>query len=249
MPHVEQVCSILLWRQKMTEPFSLQKSLAQIENADKPASLLDLNDNNILPRLLLLSCLGLCVAGALTWFMHFLIESSHQQLDTSKRAQFLDFVRVKQEEVSERKTTLPDRPKMNEVPEAPQAPSESENTNSSNAINISPLPVANDFQLDTGGYGMSMNDGDYLPIVKIAPIYPMRAQKMGLEGTCVVSYTVTNKGTIKDPIVLEQQCTHPVFHRVSIDAALKFKYKPRVIDGDAIEVPNVKNRFIFELDK
>jgi protein TonB len=32
-----------------------------------------------------------------------------------------------------------------------------------------------------------------------------------------------------------------------VEAALKFKYKPRVIDGVAVEVPNVQNRITFEL--
>ena len=34
-----------------------------------------------------------------------------------------------------------------------------------------------------------------------------------------------------------------------IDAALKFKYKPRVVDGQAIEVPGVQNKFTYELEQ
>ena len=47
--------------------------------------------------------------------------------------------------------------------------------------------------------------------------------------------------------MIEDQCTSSLFHRSSIQAALKFKYKPRVIDGEAVEVPGVQNKFTFEI--
>jgi len=48
--------------------------------------------------------------------------------------------------------------------------------------------------------------------------------------------------------VIEDQCTHSMFHRASLQAALKFKYKPRVIDGQAVEVPSVQNRFTYVIE-
>jgi protein TonB len=33
-----------------------------------------------------------------------------------------------------------------------------------------------------------------------------------------------------------------------MDAVLKFKYKPRVIDGEAVEVDGVRNRMTFEMN-
>ena len=59
--------------------------------------------------------------------------------------------------------------------------------------------------------------------------------------------TVTRNGTIKDPFVVEDQCTSSLYHRASINASLKFKYKPRVIDGQAVEVPGVQNKFTYEI--
>ena len=94
---------------------------------------------------------------------------------------------------------------------------------------------------------MGVGEGDYLPIVKVAPIYPARALQRGLEGFCVVQYTVTSLGTIKDPVIIESQCSSSLFHRSSLQAALKFKYKPRVIDGEAVEVPGVQNKFTYEI--
>ena len=71
----------------------------------------------------------------------------------------------------------------------------------------------------------------------------------GLEGECVVIYTVTTNGSTRDVKVVENMCDDSVFWRASVEAAKKFKYKPRVIDGEAIEVHNVTNRFIYELEE
>jgi protein TonB len=62
-----------------------------------------------------------------------------------------------------------------------------------------------------------------------------------------VQYTVTRQGTIRDPVVVESMCSSSLFHRASIQAAQKFKYKPRVIDGQAVEVPGVQNKFTYEI--
>jgi protein TonB len=94
-----------------------------------------------------------------------------------------------------------------------------------------------------------VGEGDYLPIVKVAPIYPQRALSRGIEGYCVVQYTVTRQGTIRDPFVVESMCTSALFHRASVQASHKFKYKPRVIDGQAVEVPGVQNKFTYEIEQ
>jgi TonB family protein len=109
-------------------------------------------------------------------------------------------------------------------------------------------PEEKDFLSDDGaGYAFDMPD--YLPIVKVAPIYPQRALSRGIEGYCVVQYVVTRQGTIRDPFVIEDQCTSSLFHRASVQAALKFKYKPRIIDGEAVEVPGVQNTFTFKIEE
>jgi protein TonB len=93
---------------------------------------------------------------------------------------------------------------------------------------------------------MNIAEGDYLPIVRVAPVYPSRALSRGLEGFVDMSFTVTTAGTVKDPIVL--QSTSSLFERAATRAVLKFKYKPRVVDGIPVEVVGVKTRISFELE-
>ena len=99
---------------------------------------------------------------------------------------------------------------------------------------------------DIGGPGgMNIAEGDYLPIVRVAPVYPARALSRGLEGFVDLSFTVTTTGSVENPIVL--QSTSSLFERAAIRAVLKFKYKPKVVDGEAIDVAGVRNRITFEL--
>ena len=47
----------------------------------------------------------------------------------------------------------------------------------------------------------------------------------------------------------ESDCSpRGIFERASLKAAAKFKYKPRVVDGQAIEVAGVQNKFTYELE-
>jgi protein TonB len=104
-----------------------------------------------------------------------------------------------------------------------------------------------DANLSIGGVGFGVSDGEYLPIVKVAPVYPSRAASRGLEGNCIVEFTVTRTGAVQDVAVVE--CTSSLFERASTQAALKFKYKPRVIDGEPVDVTGVQHLITFLMER
>jgi len=191
--------------------------------------------------------LALGVTLSLFWVMQYLIATADRSLNDDSAGTMLDFVRVKRDESIERRQRKPEKPPPPEAP-PPQPPTPQLDNLDPNAekIAISAVPVETDIEM-TGGFSLGVGEGDYLPIVKVAPIYPNRALTRGIEGFCVVQYTVTNLGTTKDPMVIETQCTSSLFHRASINAALKFKYKPRILDGEAVEVPGVQNKFTYEI--
>ena len=112
-------------------------------------------------------------------------------------------------------------------------------------INIAPPTVATDANIGGPG-GMNIAEGDYLPIVRVAPVYPARALSRGLEGHVDLSFTVTLTGTVIDPVVIFS--TSSLFERAATRAVLKFKYKPRVVDGVPVDVPNVKTRITFRIE-
>ena len=202
-----------------------------------------------LVRAIISLILGMIITASIFWVMPYLIESADRQLDKSGSASLVDFVRLKRNETIHRRELKPRKPPPPQAPpELPRTPQlESLNPNAEK-VYIAATPVETDIEISGGGFSLGVGEGDYLPIVKVAPIYPQRALVRGIEGYCVVQYTVTRQGTIRDPFVIEDQCTDSLFHRPSLQAALKFKYKPRVIDGQAVEVPGVRNKFTFVIE-
>ncbi len=86
----------------------------------------------------------------------------------------------------------------------------------------------------------------YLPIAKKPPVYPQRALDAGLQGSCTVSYTVDVQGHVRSAEVVGD--CHPLFIRPSLTAAKSFRYQPRIVDGRAVAVPDVKNTFHYRIE-
>jgi protein TonB len=200
-------------------------------------------------RMLFGILIGAIVTAALFWFMQYLIETADRELNEGASGHLVDFVRLKRDESIQRRQLKPKKPPPPDAP-PPQPPTPQLDSLDPNAekIAISAAPVETEIEM-SGGFSLGVGEGDYLPIVKVAPIYPQRALSRGIEGYCVVQYVVTKNGTIREPFVVEDQCTSSLFQRASIQAALKFKYKPRVMDGQAVEVPGVQNKFTFEIQE
>jgi protein TonB len=192
---------------------------------------------------------GLAMTTALLWVMPYMIETTDHQLDESGSTHLVDFVRLRRDETIQRRELKPRKPLPPQSPPPLPSPPQFESLNpSAETIAISATPAETHIELSGAGFSLGVGEGDYLPIVKVAPIYPQQALMRGVEGYCVVQYTVTRRGTIRDPFVVEDQCTNAMFHRPSLQAALKFKYKPRVIDGQAVEVPGVQNKFTYVIE-
>ncbi|MHC6226146.1 energy transducer TonB [Pseudomonas sp. X10] len=86
----------------------------------------------------------------------------------------------------------------------------------------------------------------YLPIAKEAPEYPQRALDRRIEGECTVAYTVDTLGRVTDPRVVGN--CHPLLVKPSLTAAKRFRYQPKVVNGQAVAVANVKNTFSYRIE-
>ena len=78
-------------------------------------------------------------------------------------------------------------------------------------------------------------------------IYTRRALTRGIECYVIVMFTVTRQGTTRDHVIVESK-PRGIFDRAALRAATKFKYKPRIVDGQPIEVPGVKNKITFLIE-
>lgn len=189
--------------------------------------------------------LGALVTFGLLFLMQLLIATGRAAITDDTNVRIVDFVRVEQETAVENKRDKPEKPPEPEQPPPDMPPPSLDNIDpGSSAVAIAAPSMSSNISI--GGIGIAASDGEYLPIVKVAPIYPRRAQSRGIEGYVIVEFTVTRTGTVRDPIVVES--TSSLFERAAMNAALKFKYKPRVVDGEAVEVPGVRNKITFQLE-
>ena len=109
--------------------------------------------------------------------------------------------------------------------------------------------------------GSFFRDGEYIPLFKVVPIYPRRAQERGTMGYALVEFTITDTGSVENAQTIEGYCASKrpddpevqfrpcsMFNSASARAALKLKYKPKIVDGRAVPVDGVLHRFTYILD-
>ena len=172
-------------------------------------------------------------------FMAALIATGDVSLDDINTRKIADFL------MPERELELMDdsmeRPEEQEPPPDMLPPDVEMDTMEDLSGNIAPK-----FNFKARKQGV-FADGAYVPIFQIPPQYPRRAAERGIEGCVVVEYTVTTMGTVRDPEVIAANPSG-IFNSSAKRAALKYKYKPMIRDGVAVEVPGVKQRITFILE-
>ena len=135
-----------------------------------------------------------------------------------------------------------ERPEEEEPPPETMPP-EFDMTPPADLDNVAPRPKF-DFKGKRAGV---FADGSYVPIFKVPPLYPRRAQERGIEGCVMLKFIVTKVGSVRDPVI-EWSTPTGIFDRAAMRAAMKFKYKPQIRDGEAIEVKDVYNIIIFKIE-
>ena len=195
-------------------------------------------------RVIVGGLLAVPVAIGLFYIMQALVDRDFKQEDAKAR-KIADIVVPDKVIETNLKEVLPEKVEDPEEPPPDMEPIQFDSDVDMGVVNNAPTTGVT---LNLSTSGMSSGEGEYLPIVKVAPIYPRRAQTRGISGYCIVEYTVTKTGSIRDPQPVDCQPSG-IFERASVKAAEKFKYKPRVVDGEPIEVAGVQNKFTYELEQ
>ena len=198
---------------------------------------------------------GLGVALVLFLLMHFLISGEQSVPSGAADGSVVDFIRVKQDEMTRLKERTP--PKKPPPPKEPPPPPTLKVADQSK-----PPPVRLDIEtpkvnvpVSTGGgpyigqwqAGDPAAEGDVIPIVRIDPQWPREALLNGTEGWVLVEFTILKDGSVADPQVLESE-PRRLFDRNAVRAILKWKFKPRIVDGEPIE-RRATQRLEFKLDQ
>ena len=186
---------------------------------------------------------GAIVTSLLFLLMQELIESDQSPFEEFAMGTIVDFVPVMEDVEVEPRPPRPERPPPpDEMP--PERPKPVVDINGDGVgTEINPPEVVTPVTIE-GDRGYA--DGEYLPLVNVRAAYPSRAAARGIEGYVLLRFTVTGTGAVRDPVVVES-APPGIFDRVAKEAALKFKYKPRVVNGSPIDVSGVVTRFTFSL--
>ncbi|MGQ8364892.1 energy transducer TonB [Glaciecola sp. 1036] len=196
--------------------------------------------------------IALFCAAAITlglfFVMQYLIKTGGGEMGEPPQGKVLDFVRVKQEEQVEQKDRKPRKPpKPEQPPPQMQAPPmESSSPDAGSAGMDFSADVSADVGLE-GGASLGAGDGDFVPIARQQAVYPRRAMQRGIQGYVIVEFTVTKLGTVKDPVVVKAE-PEGIFEQAAINSVLGYKYKARIINGEAVDVAGVQTQVTFELN-
>ena len=205
----------------------------------------NVNIEDPLTRIAVAAFISIFTTFAILWVMQILIATGKGAISSKYEGRFVDFVRIKKDEDLNTKNAKPKKPPEPEEP-PPDTPQEMDDMDiAADTVNIGAVDA--NVGVGAGIGGFNAGEGEYLPIVKVAPQYPSRAQSRGIEGWCIIEFTVTRNGTTANGKVVE--CTSSLFANASLKAAAKFKYKPRVINGTPIDVPGVQHKISYELEK
>lgn len=103
-----------------------------------------------------------------------------------------------------------------------------------------------DNDMNLVGRGGLISDGDVLPIIRVAPGYPPRAERSAIEGFVDIEFSVSKTGRVVDPRIVYAE-PGSIFNRSALRAVRKWKYKALIVDGEPLERQGLRVRISFAM--
>jgi periplasmic protein TonB len=198
---------------------------------------------------------GFLVAGAMFWFLWALINVK-TETQQARMVTKIEFTRLRHD--TEAATIKHEKPQFKEVVQSPVTPqlARAAMARAGSAAVASSLlaPPSIDAQGSLAGLsigqGISLggSDRDVMPLVRLNPNYPPRAQSRGIEGWVMVQFTITPVGTVKDAKVVDAE-PKGIFDDAAVKAVSGWKYNPKVENGQPVERRGVQVMLTFKLEK
>ncbi|OOF10108.1 MULTISPECIES: energy transducer TonB [Salinivibrio] len=186
--------------------------------------------------------------------MALMVGHSTQRPQEKSTSMSIDiFMQEPDTDVQRRQRTVPERPKPPEMPDTPTPVTQTQSTASAQPD----MPTLN---LQTNIQGVMVqapslgdlsvmqgpNNQQAMPLFRVEPNYPPRAMRRGLEGYVVVRFTISPSGRPQDLSVVEANPPR-VFEREALRALRKWKYEPKVVNGEAVAQPGQQIKLEFNL--
>lgn len=188
------------------------------------------------------------VTFSLFLMMNFLVASGEVSIDEGERVRFVDVVQDIEDQPPQRLERQVEKPPEVEAP-PPEIDTPQVAMAGPDKLNLSIGRANTGAGVDLGSIDLGpSSDGDYLPLVRVQPQYPRRANERGIEGYVIVELTVASDGTVPpESIIIIEAQPKGYFERAATKAASKFKYKPKVVNGKPQKVTGVRYKFTFDL--
>lgn len=194
------------------------------------------------------------LAALVTLSLFVLIQRLTTPTDTGEliavTGPIVNFVRLKRDQDLTLKKRVP--------PERPARPRSAPPTPRSTKIDLPPLapPLKmprpqTDMNFDLAGSMTSLlpgEDVDAVPTFRMPPLYPAHAERMGVEGWVDLEFAVSRTGSVLNPQVIDANPAG-VFDRSAKAAILKWRYRPKILGGAAVEQTGIRVRIRFELEE
>lgn len=183
---------------------------------------------------------GMLVTLGLFYFMSVLISQKKELSKDHEAGNMVDFIRMRQDEsLQTRERVVPDKPPPpQQPPQQPRLDVASNERPQAQDLNIQAPNLADGLRGGTGPYlgggGGATGDAEEMPIVRIEPQYPQQAQMQGIEGSVTVSFTITKTGSVRNVRIVEANPPR-VFNQAVQRAVMRWRYKPRYVDGEPVE--------------
>ena len=192
---------------------------------------------------------------SLFYLMQIMIKADSLYERPDKIRTYLNFVRVKQTEELRTKERQPPKepPPPEKPPETPDLSDQIARFNPSlnmdmpaigMAVNSGEGPYLGALQK---GDGLSGFDTDVIPIVQVPPAYPRGPKQAGIEGYVTMAVTIRPDGTVFNVKILESQPKR-LFDKAATDAMKRWKFRPKVVDGNPVE-QRAKQTIEFKLGR
>jgi protein TonB len=173
--------------------------------------------------------------------LYSVISRGHHKLDKAELLPTVDFVRLKRDsDVETMARHKPPPPPSQPPPPAhlrvaaesakQDVPTGFAMPNLGLSASVSGGPSAG--QVSTRASGMF--DGDILPLQRIPPQYPRDAARTGVTGWVQLEVLVNADGSVRSARVVDAQ-PRGVFEAAAVAAVLRWKFKPKVLDGKPVE--------------
>jgi protein TonB len=100
-------------------------------------------------------------------------------------------------------------------------------------------------KLDKQSFKIAVSDRDAQPLVRIPPIMPPRFAEGDKSGHCTVRFDVSPEGAPFN--VVATYCTSSMLERATTKSVLKWKFQPKIVDGQPTAMRGVENRVTYRL--